>query len=223
MPPRGSVARPRNSRRSTAAGSRRGCAACRRRRPSVTARCCRCAASIIASCIGRRARHGLDRDRRGRRASCSASPARRRTSTAGSAISSGARPSAISKPPAARAAGSSASHQAHLGARPVEPLGLVLDHRRAVVLLAAHPGAAFRAGLSRRARGRASGRDEPFAAVLAAGERHLPGRHRAKAWLDVHGTDLHRYGMCRRSGALTPAAHDAPPRLVRPHACCSPC
>ena len=40
-------------------------------------------------------------------------------------------------------------HQAHLGARPVEPLGLVLDHRRAVVLLAAHPRAAVRAGLSR--------------------------------------------------------------------------
>ena len=41
--------------------------------------------------------------------------------------------------------------QAHLGARPVEPLGLVLDHRRAVVFLAADPRAAVRAGLSRRA------------------------------------------------------------------------
>ena len=46
-------ARPRSSPRSTAAGSRRGCAACRRRRRSPTARCCRCAASSIASCTGR--------------------------------------------------------------------------------------------------------------------------------------------------------------------------
>ena len=52
------------------------------------------------------------------------------------------------EPPRRRAA--RRHHQAHLGARPVEPLGLVLDHRRAVVLLAAHPRAAVRAGLSRR-------------------------------------------------------------------------
>ena len=63
--------------------------------------------------------------------------------------------------------------QAHLGARPVEPLGLVLDHRRAVVFLASDPRAALRAGLSRGARGRASDRDEPLAAVLAAGSRRL--------------------------------------------------
>ena len=41
--------------------------------------------------------------------------------------------------------------QAHLGARPVEPLGLMLDHRRAVLFMAADPGATVRAGLSRRA------------------------------------------------------------------------
>ena len=41
--------------------------------------------------------------------------------------------------------------QAHLGARPVEPLGLMLEYRRAVVFLAAHPRAALRARLSRRA------------------------------------------------------------------------
>ena len=64
--------------------------------------------------------------------------------------------------------------QAHLRARPVEPLGLVLQHRRAVVLLAADPGAALCARLPRRARGRASGRAQSFAAVLAAGRAALP-------------------------------------------------
>jgi len=57
-----------------------------------------------------------------------------------------------------------------------KPLGLVFDHRRAVVFLAADPGAAVRAGLSRRPRGGASDRDEPLAAILAAGQRRLLGR-----------------------------------------------
>src|SRR2546430_7117102 len=52
-------------------------------------------------------------------------------------------------------------------ARPVEPLGIMLHHRRAVVFLAPHPRAAVRPRLSRRARGRPPGRDEPFAALLA--------------------------------------------------------
>src|SRR2546430_13042866 len=39
-------------------------------------------------------------------------------------------------------------------ARPVEPLGIMLHHRRAVVFLAPHPRAAVRPRLSRRARGR---------------------------------------------------------------------
>ena len=83
----------------------------------------------------------------------------------------GAARSRSREPPRRRAA--RRRDQAHLGARPVEPLGLVLDHRRAVVLVAADPRAALRAGLSRRARGGASDRDEPLGAVLAAGERRL--------------------------------------------------
>jgi hypothetical protein len=57
--------------------------------------------------------------------------------------------------------------------RSVEPLGLVLDHRRAVLFVAADPGAVLRARLSRRPRGRASDRDEPQQSVLAAGRSHL--------------------------------------------------
>src|SRR5262249_30747224 len=44
-------------------------------------------------------------------------------------------------------------HQAHLRARPVEPLGLVLEYRRVVVFLAAHSRAHVRARLPCRARG----------------------------------------------------------------------
>ncbi len=31
-------------------------------------------------------------------------------------------------------------------------------------------------------------------------KRLYPDFERAKAWLDVHGTDLHRYGMAARRG-----------------------
>ena len=93
------------SRRSTAAGSRRGSTACRSRRRSRTARCCRCAASSIASCIGRGVRGTvwIETPRRRRAAAL-----RRRRAPhicrAGSAIISSARPSAISKAASRRAA-----------------------------------------------------------------------------------------------------------------------
>ena len=57
--------------------------------------------------------------------------------------------------------------QAPLDPRSVQPLGLLHLGRLAVVLLAPDPRAALRARLSRRARGRASRRDEPLGAVLA--------------------------------------------------------
>ena len=96
-------------------------------------------------------------------------PPRQRFSSPRGVARSGCR-----EPPRRRAA--RRRHQANLGARPVEPLGLVLDHRRAVVFLAADPRAAVRAGLSRRPRSGASDRDEPLGAVLAAGQRRLLGR-----------------------------------------------
>ncbi len=69
--------------------------------------------------------------------------------------------------------------QAVVDPRSIEPLGFVHLGRLAVVLLAADPGAALRARLSRRSRGRASRRDEPFVAVLAGGRPGLPvGRAR---------------------------------------------
>ena len=133
--------------------------------------CCRCAASTPhrASAAARAARSGSRSAPTASALLCVAGDARA-CRAPGRAIFSSARPSAISKRRAGRAAGDARrQHQARVGARPVEPLGLLLDHRRAVLFLAADPGAAFRARLSRRARGRASGRDEPLAQVLAAG------------------------------------------------------
>ena len=200
MPPRGSVkagARLRAEARRLDRGAARPAAASRRRSPRHAAAAARRRAPHRAS--AGRARHGLGRDGRRRRA-----PALRRRRGAAcraprSPISSSARPSAISKRRAAAPpAQLGVTHQARVGARPVEPLGLVLDHRRAVLFLAAHSGAAFRARLSRRARGGASGRDEPLAQVLAAGRAaSTRDMGEAKAWLDAHGADLHRYGLAR--------------------------
>ncbi len=67
------------------------------------------------------------------------------------------------------AAGARRRHQARVGARSVEPLGLVLVDRRAFIFVAAYSCATIRARLSRRPRGRPSHRDESLAAVLAAG------------------------------------------------------
>ena len=119
----------------------------------------------------RRARNGLDRDARQRRADS----LRRR------------RPRAYRAPrprlPQARSAPRSAEGGAVLrrsarrpgktavDPRSVEPLGFLHLGGFAVVLVAADSRAALCAGLSRRPRGRASGRDEPLAAVLAGGRR----------------------------------------------------
>ncbi len=58
--------------------------------------------------------------------------------------------------------------QAHRRTRSGDPLGLLLDDGRAVVLLAAHPGATAHPRLRRRARSGPSGRDEPRPALLGA-------------------------------------------------------
>ena len=66
-------------------------------------------------------------------------------------------------------------------------------------LLAADPGAAVRARLSRRARGRASRRDEPLAAVLAAGRAaSVPSRPRQ----GLARRPRHRPAPLRRRAAL---------------------
>ena len=57
----------------------------------------------------------------------------------------------------------------HHAARPDEPLGLVHGWRAAVVFVAAGAGACACARLRRRARGCASGRDEPRSSLLEAG------------------------------------------------------
>ena len=66
-------------------------------------------------------------------------------------------------------------HPASHGARPVEPLGLLLHHRDAVVLLAAHPGAGSRARISRRARSGPPDRNESFGEILAIGATAVSG------------------------------------------------
>ena len=97
--------------------------------------------------------------------------------------------------------------------RPVEPLGLVFQHRRVVFLLAAHSRPAVRARLSRRARGLPSVELNHSPRFWRLVKRLYPNVEPAKAWLDVNGTDLHRYGLAgrRRAGASEPAER----RLLR--------
>ena len=146
----------------------------------------------------RRARHGVDRDRR--------RAASRLLCVAGEAPHVDRRVGDFLKREAQRDLDAASRRYAAklgvpikriCGARPVEPLGLVLEHRRAVVLLAAYPRAAVRARLSRRARGRPPRRAQPFAAVLAAGEAAL-SRRRA------------RQGLARRATAPTCIATACP-------------
>ena len=110
MPPRGSV-REAKAVRAEARRLDRGAAASPAAGGAVRRRHdrCRCAASSIASCIGR-ARAARSGPKPARTASrCSASRARRRTSTAASAITCAARRGAISRPRAAAPPSSSAS------------------------------------------------------------------------------------------------------------------
>ena len=165
-----------SSRKSMAAGSRPGSGGCRR--PPFAEGVVvplrgvpHTASPIAAACAapsGPKWRQRRTADLRRRRRAAYRS-ARRRLS----APRSQAR--ARSREPEHFAAELGRRHQAHRSARSVEPLGLVLDHRRAVVFLAAHSGAEPCARLPRRARSGASRRDEPFAAVLAAGAAALPG------------------------------------------------
>src|SRR4029078_4274528 len=62
--------------------------------------------------------------------------------------------------------------EAHLCARPDHALGLVLDLRRTVILLAARARSTFRARLSRRTRGGASRPYEPWTPLLGFGRAH---------------------------------------------------
>ena len=99
----------------------------------------------------------------GRRGACAA-PAARLAEAPGASRSQDSRRAACA-PPRSLA-------EAHLCARPDHALGLVLDERSAVLLLAARARAAFRARLSRRARGRSSRPHESRAALLGAGRAH---------------------------------------------------
>src|ERR1700716_2949132 len=75
----------------------------------------------------------------------------------------------VAKGGAGLRAGARRPDEAAVDPRSVEPLGIVHIGGIIVVLVAADPGTAFFAGLSRRTRSRASRRDEPFRAVLAGG------------------------------------------------------
>ena len=81
------------------------------------------------------------------------------------------------------------------GTRHEKPVGQLLCFRVAVVQLAADPGAGAGARLCRRARGGASGRDEPLAARFWKLVRTMvadPASQRA--WLKRHRAELLSYG-----------------------------
>ena len=123
------------------------------------------------------ARHGVDRRRRAASV-CSALPARRRMSRAVSPIFSSARPRPIWKRPAAAPPTRSALRVKRVSIRDQSSRwGSCSTTGVLVLFLAADLRAALRARLSRGARGRPSGRDEPFAALLADGRAHLPACH----------------------------------------------
>ena len=112
--------------------------------------------------------------------------------------------------------------EAHRHPRSIEPLGLVLDDARAVVFLAASPGAADNPRLRRRARGRASCGDEPRAPVLGARSQDIARvRNRAALAQDLRprSASLRRHRRRRRlsrSGRLRTA--ELPPTPERHHA-----
>ena len=143
----------------------------------------------------RRARHGVDRDARQRREDFLR---RRRPRYTDRRVHDFLKREArkdLHKAAQVYAAGTRRAGQAGVDPRSVEPLGFLHLGRLVVVLLAADPGTALCAGLSRRARSGPSRRDEPFAAVLAGGRQVCDHVERAKTWLDTHGNDLHRYGI----------------------------
>ena len=123
--------------------------AARSRRRSPTAASCRCAACRTASCIAAAMRGTvwteMDARRRAaalrRRPGSAHRPAHRRFPAPRSQARS-------ARPRACRFAGElGVRDQARRRARSIEPLGLVLDDRRAVVFLAAHSGAERRCSI----------------------------------------------------------------------------
>ena len=196
-----------------AAGSRRGCAACRRRRRSPTARCCRCAASSIASCTGRAcaARSGPRPATDGEPLLCVAGEAPHIDRRVGDFL----RREALRDLEAA-------------SRRAAEQLGVAIK-RISVRDQSSRWGSCSTTGvLSYSWRLILA---PPFVLdYLAVHEvAHLiemnhsprfwrlvngicPDADRAKAWLDVHGTDLHRYGMPARRRASPPCTFGSLPR-----------
>ena len=161
---------PRISRNVTAAGSPRVSGGCRRRRRFFRAPWCRCAASRTGSCIAPASAARCGRKYATAASGFSASPAASSISSGGcmTILKREARRD-LQKAAQSYAEALGRQGEAAVDPRPVEPLGFVHVGGIVVVFLAADPGAALRARLSRRARGGASGRDESFAAVLEGG------------------------------------------------------
>src|SRR5216684_3226178 len=90
-------------------------------------------------------------------------------------------------------------------------MGLLLDHRRAIVLLAADPGAAVRAAISRRPRGCAPRRDESLPPLLASAETAL-SRHAARQGL-ARRARYRPASLWRDRNRRTSAARPARPQV----------
>ena len=158
----------------TSIGCASGSAACRIRCTSPTAWSCRCAPSRTACPSTGPPPAGVwsRRTPSGRGGRAARLRPRRARAAAAQGLALGGGPP---RPRCARVVARRAARptpQAHRRPRSDEPLGLVLDDGRALLLLASRARAAPGARLRGRARGRSPRRDEPRAAILGARAQH---------------------------------------------------
>ena len=208
IPPRGTLKKRASSRRSTAAGSRRGWGDCLKQCRSPTAPWCRCAACRTALRIAAASAARYGPSSTPTASGCCACAARPRISTAASATSCAEAKRELEA--------ASRRHAAELG---------VTIKRVAVRDQASRWGSCSTSGALSYS-WRLILAPSFVLNYLAAHEvahlvemnhsprfwrlvqRLCPGHERAKVWLDVNGSDLHRYGLTTGTAARAERLHD---------------